>query len=118
MARGTKRRKKSTGSKSRKSKSRKRVKAGLFDSVLGNKSITSENGKYVHPGTREPLRCFQCKGETWKVNSFAFGGRVADAFDVDWLTDKTYYAYTCENCTEVRFKKNALVRGDRTDAAA
>ena len=125
MARGTKRRKKSKGT-SRRSKSstsstsktttRKRVKAGLFDSVLGNKSITSENGKYVHPGTREPLRCFQCKGETWKVNSFAFGGRVADAFDVDWLTDKTYYAYTCENCTEVRFKKNALVRGDRADA--
>ena len=118
MARGTRRRKKSNTSKSKSStsKSGKRVKAGLFDSVIGNKSITSENGKYVHPGTREPLRCFQCKGETWKVNSFAFGGRVADAFDVDWLTDKTYYAYTCENCTEVRFKKNALVRGDRAAA--
>ena len=102
------------GSRRKKSgRRKKRREAGLLGSVIGNKSITSEDGKYMHPGTREPLRCFECKGETWKVNSFAFGGRVADAFDVDWLTDKTYYAYTCENCSEVRFKKNALVRGDR-----
>lgn len=115
---GRTQRKKGTGRKKgairKKSATRKkRREAGLLGSVIGNKSITSGDGKYTHPGTREPLRCFECKGETWKVNSFAFGGRVADAFDVDWLTDKTYYAYTCENCSEVRFKKNALVRGDR-----
>ena len=39
------------------------------------------------------------QGRDMEVNSFAFGGRMANAFDVDWLTDKTYYAYTCENCT-------------------
>ena len=92
---------------------RANVKAGLMSVLSGNKDITSNDGRYMHPGTKDVLKCFQCGGDTWMVNSFAFGGRVADAFDVDWATDKTYYAYTCENCSELRLKKVALLRGDR-----
>jgi predicted nucleic-acid-binding Zn-ribbon protein len=92
---------------------RTNVKAGLMSVLSGNKDITSKDGKYMHAGTKDVLKCFQCGGDTWMVNSFAFGGRVADAFDVDWATDKTYYAYTCENCSELRLKKVALLRGDR-----
>lgn len=114
------RRKNMDGSKSNRSKRNKKRgtntkrRGGLRSILSGNKSITSEDGMYVHQGTQSVLKCFECDGKTWKVNSFAFGGRVADAFDVDWMTDKTYYAYTCENCSEVRFKKNALNRGDRS----
>ena len=113
MAKTTRRRGlSSTRDRKRRTKTRRR-RGGLMSVLSGNKSITSSDGTYVHQGTQSALKCFECGGKTWKVNSFAFGGKVADAFDVDWMTDKTYYAYTCENCSEVRFKKNALNRGDR-----
>ena len=93
--------------KKNKEPSKKRHIGGIFGD---NKSITSKSGQYVHTGSNgEPLICFQCKGRTWKVNSYAFGGKLADFADIDWLTDKTYYAYTCHSCGEVRFKRWPLI---------
>ena len=87
---------------------------GLFGD---NKDITSESGRYAHHGADgAALVCFQCKGVAFKVNSFAFGGKLADWADVDWLTDKTHYAYTCEACGEVRFKRWPLVVWERRPA--
>jgi predicted nucleic-acid-binding Zn-ribbon protein len=92
---------------------RRRGGDGLLSTIMGNKDVTSSDGRYVHPGSGAPLQCFQCKGLVWAVNSFVLGGRFSEALDVNWITNNTYYAYTCENCSELRFKKNALVRGDR-----
>lgn len=113
-AKGTRKRATSPKPKLYRKKTRK---GGLKSVFSGNKSITSVDRTYVHhQGTQSALKCFECGGKSWMVNSFAFGGRVADAFNVDWITDKTYYAYTCNNCSEVRFKKNPLKRGDMTEA--
>lgn len=89
----------------------KKRRVGIFGD---NKSITSKSGQYVHTGSDgEPLICFQCKGRIWKVNSYAFGGKFADFVAVDWMTDKTHYAYTCESCGEVRFKRWPLIIWER-----
>lgn len=69
---------------------------------LNDGNITSGSGRYRYIGTGDPLECYHCKGLVWKVQSVKMGGAIADYLNVDAFTDRRYYMYTCERCTEVR----------------
>lgn len=79
---------------------------------FGDDSVTSKDGRYSFLGTGKPLVCHNCQARQWKVQSVAMGGRLADALGVDALTDRKYFLYTCERCTEVRTMGSPLSLGE------
>lgn len=115
---GTQKNKRAPSRSSRREKRRRRRRnlrgpdkvAGL-SIPFGDGSITSQSGRYSFLGTGKPLVCNNCQGSQWKVQSVAMGGRLADALGFDALTDRKYFLYTCERCTEVRTMGSPLSAG-------